>query len=81
MQLHGGVYVARKALATVLCGGSAPGGGLGEFTRRAFENGRIDLAEAEAVMGLISAHRRAGGPRGHAATGRRRVNVYSPGAG
>ena len=31
----------------------------GEFTRRAFENGRVDLAEVEAVLALISSHDRA----------------------
>lgn len=54
LQLHGGVYVARKALALCFRAGARPAEP-GEFTRRAFENGRIDLAEAEAVMALISA--------------------------
>lgn len=54
LQLHGGVYVARKALALCFAAGARPAEA-GEFTRRAFENGRIDLSEAEAVMGLISA--------------------------
>ena len=54
LQLHGGVYVARKALQLCYGAGARPAEP-GEFTRRAFENGRIDLAEAEAVMGLISA--------------------------
>ena len=52
LQLHGGVYVARKALQLCYGAGARPAEP-GEFTRRAFENGRIDLAEAEAVMGLI----------------------------
>ena len=38
----------------VLDAGAAPAGP-GEFTRRAFLNGKMDLAQAEAVMGLISA--------------------------
>ena len=54
LQLHGGVYVARKALELCFAAGARPAEP-GEFTRRAFENGRIDLSEAEAVMGLISA--------------------------
>ena len=50
---HGGIYVMRRILALVLAQGvrmAAPG----EFTRRAFLNGRLDLARAEAVMDLIS---------------------------
>lgn len=49
---HGGVLPAKAVLDTVL----ASGGRLalpGEFTRRAFLNGRIDLAQAEAVADLI----------------------------
>ncbi len=50
---HGGVLVCRKILNLVLSNGarlSEPG----EFTKRAFLNGRIDLSRAEAVMDLIS---------------------------
>ncbi len=50
---HGGVYVMRKILELVLKNGARlaePG----EFTKRAYLNGRIDLSEAEAVMDLIS---------------------------
>ena len=49
---HGGVLAVRKVLNTVLKYGvraAEPG----EFTKRAFLNGRIDLSEAEAVMDLI----------------------------
>lgn len=49
---HGGVLVTKKVLELVLHSGARlaePG----EFTKRAFLNGRIDLAEAEAVMDLI----------------------------
>ena len=49
---HGGVVSTRKVLEAVLNSGarlSEPG----EFTKRAFLNGRIDLSEAEAVMDLI----------------------------
>ena len=52
IQCHGGVFVMRRILETVLkCGVrlAEPG----EFTRRAFLNGRIDLAGAEAVMDVI----------------------------
>jgi tRNA modification GTPase len=54
IQCHGGTFIVRRivALATA-CGAriAEPG----EFTRRAFLNGRIDLAEAEAVADLVSA--------------------------
>lgn len=51
---HGGVMVSRQVLDAVLAAGArlaAPG----EFTRRAFVNGRLDLAQAEAVADLIHA--------------------------
>jgi tRNA modification GTPase len=50
---HGGIYVMQKILALVLRNGARlaePG----EFTKRAFLNGRIDLSEAEAVMDVIA---------------------------
>lgn len=53
--LHGGVAVVRAVL-DILAG--QPGHRLaepGEFTRRAFENGKLDLTEAEAVADLINA--------------------------
>ncbi len=55
LHLHGGRAVVAKALA-VLGGieGLRPAGA-GEFTRRAFENGRIDLAEAEGLADLLEA--------------------------
>lgn len=49
---HGGVLIVQKVLETVLRNGARlaePG----EFTKRAFLNGRIDLAKAEAVMDII----------------------------
>ena len=51
---HGGVYVTSRVLRAVLGAGTRPAEG-GEFTKRAFLNGKMDLSEAEAVMGLISA--------------------------
>ena len=54
IQLHGGGYIAQQVLDLCLSHGAelaAPG----EFTRRAFLNGRIDLSQAEAVMNLIAA--------------------------
>jgi tRNA modification GTPase len=52
---HGGSVVAGSVLGAVLSQGVLPAEP-GEFTRRAFLNGRIDLAEAEAVMDLIRSH-------------------------
>ena len=49
---HGGVVVMKKVLEAVFKAGAAPAEP-GEFTKRAFLNGRIDLSEAEAVMDLI----------------------------
>jgi tRNA modification GTPase len=51
---HGGMLAAKAVLDAVLENG-ARAAGPGEFTRRAFLNGRIDLAQAEAVADLISA--------------------------
>ena len=51
---HGGVVVTRGVLRSVLAAG-ARHAEPGEFTRRAFLNGRIDLAQAEAVADLIHA--------------------------
>ncbi|MGL4253591.1 MAG: tRNA uridine-5-carboxymethylaminomethyl(34) synthesis GTPase MnmE [Fusobacteriaceae bacterium] len=49
---HGGFVITEKVLETVLRHG-ARHAEMGEFTRRAFLNGRIDLTQAEAVMDLI----------------------------
>lgn len=49
---HGGRYVMQKVLSAVLRAG-ARAAEPGEFTKRAFLNGRVDLSEAEAVMDLI----------------------------
>ncbi|WP_448578489.1 tRNA uridine-5-carboxymethylaminomethyl(34) synthesis GTPase MnmE [Thermosphaera sp.] len=51
---HGGLVVPQQVLRTVLLAG-AHLAGPGEFTRRAFCNGKIDLTQAEAVMDLVSA--------------------------
>lgn len=50
---HGGILVTKKVLETVLKAGARlaePG----EFTKRAFLNGRIDLSQAEAVIDIIN---------------------------
>ncbi len=54
IQLHGGGYIAQRVLDLCLRHGAALAAP-GEFTRRAFLNGRIDLSQAEAVMSLIAA--------------------------
>lgn len=51
---HGGIVVVGSVLRAVL-GSGARAAEPGEFTRRAFLNGKMDLTQAEAVMDLISA--------------------------
>jgi tRNA modification GTPase len=51
---HGGVFVVRRILGLILSEG-ARHAEPGEFTKRAFLNGRVDLAQAEAVLDLIEA--------------------------
>lgn len=53
LYLHGGQTTVRRVLA--LLGRHARGARPGEFTERAFLNGKLDLAQAEAVMDLINA--------------------------
>lgn len=54
LHLHGGHVIAQEGLALAFRLGARPAEP-GEFTRRAFQNGRIDLSQAEAVMDLIAA--------------------------
>ncbi len=54
---HGGVLVTRRVLEAVLKQGAVMAQP-GEFTKRAFLNGRIDLSRAEAVMDVIAAKNR-----------------------
>ncbi len=54
LSVHGGLTATRLTLRAVIDAGAVPAGA-GEFTRRAFQNGKMDLAEAESVMSLISA--------------------------
>lgn len=51
---HGGLFVSRKILRAALKNG-AEAAEAGEFTKRAFVNGKLDLTQAEAVMDVISA--------------------------
>jgi len=51
---HGGIYVTNRVLRTLLKNGfrmAEPG----EFSKRAFLNGRIDLVQAESIMDMVSA--------------------------
>lgn len=51
---HGSPFIAQKILEDLLARGCRPAGP-GEFTQRAFLNGRMDLSQAEGVMDLIRA--------------------------
>ena len=51
---HGGVYAMNRILELVIRNGARPAEP-GEFTKRAFLNGRIDLSQAEAVIDVINA--------------------------
>ena len=51
---HGGLYVTRKILREIISLGADPAGA-GEFTKRAFLNGKLSLTQAEAVADIISA--------------------------
>ena len=51
---HGGLFVTDKVLKSVLDAGAIPAQA-GEFTKRAFLNGKMDLTSAESVMNIISA--------------------------
>ena len=50
---HGGVFVMKRILETVIKHGARPAEP-GEFTKRAFLNGRIDLTQAESVIDVIN---------------------------
>ena len=54
LSCHGGMLVTRRVLERLLACGARPAEP-GEFSRRAFENGKLDLTQAEAVMDIISA--------------------------
>ncbi len=54
LSVHGGDFVVRSVLRAVLDAGAVIAGP-GEFTKRAFLNGKLDLSSAEAVMDIISA--------------------------
>lgn len=58
LHVHGSPLVARETLRALLHAGARPAGP-GEFTRRAFLNGKLDLSAAEAVADVIEAESRA----------------------
>lgn len=53
-QIHGGTLLTQKVLQTLLNNGTRLAEG-GEFTRRAFENGKVSLDEAESIIAEINA--------------------------
>lgn len=55
---HGSVYIQQRIMELLLSGGARLAGA-GEFTRRAFRNGKFDLSQAEAVADLIFSSSRA----------------------
>ena len=55
LSVHGGIFIVEKTLEAVLDAGASPAEA-GEFTKRAFLNGKMDLTQAEAVATLISAN-------------------------
>lgn len=50
---HGGIFVTKKILEILISSGAEPAAP-GEFTKRAFLNGKLSLTQAEAVMDIIS---------------------------
>ncbi|MDE6124109.1 MAG: tRNA uridine-5-carboxymethylaminomethyl(34) synthesis GTPase MnmE, partial [Eubacterium sp.] len=54
LSVHGGIFIVEKTLEAVLAAGAVPAQA-GEFTKRAFMNGKMDLTQAESVADLISA--------------------------
>lgn len=58
LSCHGGVYLTAQVLRAIFDAG-AQAAQAGEFTKRAFLNGKLDLVEAESVMDLISSRSKA----------------------
>ncbi len=59
LSCHGGIFVTDKVLQLIFANGATPAEA-GEFTKRAFLNGKLSLTQAEAVMDVISADGKAG---------------------
>ena len=68
LSCHGGSAVARRLVEACIAAGASPAAP-GEYTRRAFLNGKLGLTQAEAVMDLISADGRQGAALANAALG------------
>ena len=68
LSVHGGTVMANALLEALYDAGARPAGP-GEFTRRALQNGRLSLTQAEAVMEVISANGRQGAALAQAALG------------
>ena len=62
IQIHGSAEALRETLSLALRSGAVPAM-RGEFTKRAFLNGRLDLAQAEAVMDIVARRERRRLPR------------------
>ena len=54
LSVHGGTLILKKILRALYDNGAVPASE-GEFSKRAFMNGKLDLTQAESIMGLISA--------------------------
>lgn len=63
LSVHGGVFIVEKTLEAVFSAGAVPAQA-GEFTKRAFLNGKIDLAQAEGVAAIISSQGQAAAKAG-----------------
>ena len=68
LSVHGGSAMAGGLLEALYLAGAVPAGP-GEFTRRALENGKLSLTQAEAVMDLVSADGRQGAALANASLG------------
>ena len=68
LSCHGGSAVARRLVEACIAAGASPAAP-GEYTRRAFLNGKLGLTQAEAVMDLIAADGRQGAALANAALG------------
>ena len=68
LSCHGGSAVARRLVESCIEAGASPAAP-GEYTRRAFLNGKLSLTQAEAVMDLVSADGRQGAALANASLG------------
>lgn len=68
LSCHGGTAVARRLVEACIEAGAEPAA-RGEYTRRAFLNGKLGLTQAEAVMDMVSASGRQGAALANAALG------------